>query len=369
MGGPSPGGGGVAVASERDIRRMAARFALLAFGTYLAFLLVVLALSARSGIELYMANDSETYIAPARNILEHGSFSRETHAPYLWEPYRTPGYPLMILAFLAVTGKPTAVLAAGPLLAAFVAYTLVRFTWDLFRDRRASRLAGFAAAFFPNGLGLSVMVLTDFAHGCFFLFALWATYRAIRDRSPGYAVSAAVFWMSAQLIRPTLSVAFVLIIAMGIWLARDRWQIMTTAALTLASFAVPMYLSWQVLQSHGVFVPSLQGVRQTLAPWDWIVLATVGRTVPILRVICAIPYLIFLALALMGTRAAWRRVSWGTPAILWLVFLFWIGTGSFNFFAGARYRFPGDLTLIPLAALGVTGGGMGRRGSTRRPAL
>ncbi|MCA1610777.1 MAG: glycosyltransferase family 39 protein [Acidobacteria bacterium] len=344
MGGPSPGGGGVAVASERDIRRMAARFALLAFGTYLAFLLVVLALSARSGIELYMANDSETYIAPARNILEHGSFSRETHAPYLWEPYRTPGYPLMILAFLAVTGKPTAVLAAGPLLAAFVAYTLVRFTWDLFRDRRASRLAGFAAAFFPNGLGLSVMVLTDFAHGCFFLFALWATYRAIRDRSPGYAVSAAVFWMSAQLIRPTLSVAFVLIIAMGIWLARDRWQIMTTAALTLASFAVPMYLSWQVLQSHGVFVPSLQGEM-------------------------AMAEIVIPRGEALATHQDMGRIASEAHKILWLVFLFWIGTGSFNFFAGARYRFPGDLTLIPLAALGVTGGGMGRRGSTRRPAL
>lgn len=424
--------GATAVRSERDISLLAVRFAALSFLTYLVFLLLVLMLSSRSGTALYLAPDSKTYIAPARNLVYHGVFSREPSAPYLREPYRTPGYPLLIAAFLAITGNPTSVLAAAPLLAALLAFTLVRLTWELFGDTRAARFAGFAVAFFPNGLGLSVMVLTDFAHGCFFIFALWTTLRAIRNHSAANAAAAVVFWMAAQLIRPTLSVAFVLIVAIGLWLARDRWQIAVTAVLTLLSFAVPLYLSWRTWEAHGVFVPSLQGemamaeiviprgealatgkdigqmareahlqdeqaasagstpgrniyvriynaerlrarptleryrpyvllglvreaVRQLLAPWDWIVVSAFGETVPIVRVFCGIPYLAFLALSLLGTSIAARRVGFGTPAILWYIFLFWIGTSAFNFFAGARYRLPGDLTLIPLAALGATG--------------
>jgi 4-amino-4-deoxy-L-arabinose transferase-like glycosyltransferase len=419
-----------AVRSERDISLLATRFAALSFLTYLVFLLLVLLLSSRSGTALYLAPDSKTYIAPANNLLNHGQFSRELSSPYLREPYRTPGYPLLIAAFLAITGNPMSVLAAAPLLAAFLAFTLVRLTWELFGDRHAARLAGFAVAFFPNGLGLSVMVLTDFAHGCFFIFALWATFRAIRDHSAVNGAAAALFWMAAQLIRPTLSVAFVLIVAIGVWLARDRWQIAMIAALTLLSFAVPLYLSWRTLEAHGIFVPSLQGemamaeiviprgealatgrdigemarkahlqdeqtaaagsapgrniyvriynaeraragptfqryrpyvflglameaVRQVLAPWDWIVVSVFGETVFWARVFCGILYLAFLALAVLGTSIAVRRVGFGTPAVLWFIFLFWIGTSAFNFFAGARYRLPGDLTLIPLAALGA----------------
>lgn len=421
-----------AIHSEREIFLLAVRFAALSFATYLAFLLLILALSSRSGTPRYLAGDSETYIAPANNLVLHGVFSRERSSPYLREPYRTPGYPILIAAFLAITGKPAAVLAAGPVLAALLAFSLVRLTWELFRDRGAARLAGFTVAFFPNALGLSVMVLTDFSHACFFIFALWATVRAIRNHSVLNAAAAVTFWMAAQLIRPTLSVAFVLILAIGLWLARDRWQIAMTASMILLSFVVPLYLSWRTLEAHGVFVPSLLGemamseiviprgealatgqdierlgieahikdertavadttsgrdiyariydaerrraqpileryrpyvalglareaVRQLFGPWDWIVVVVFGRTVPVVRVLCAVPYFVFVALSFLGTSMAVRRIGIATPAVLWFIFLFWIGTGAFTIFDASRYRLPGDLTLIPLAALGATG--------------
>ncbi len=427
-----------AVPSAGEISVLARKMAGLAFLTYLIFLVVVLVLSARSETPLYLKPDSQTYIAPAENLVRHGAFSRERVEPYLWEPYRTPGYPLLIAAFIAVTGRPSAVLFCAPLLASLLAYVLVRLTWDLFVDLRAARFAGMAVGFFPNGLGLSAMVLTDFLHGCVFVFAFWATYRAIRDRNVLAAASAAAFWVMAQLVRPTLSVAFILIGAFGLWLARDRRQIAITAAVILLSLPAPLYMSMRNFQAHGLFTPSLLGevavseyviphgealatgqdlerlqkqahlqdrqaaehsegnsdiyrrlydaerqraaktlnkyrsyvalglaleaVRQTLAPWDWIVLALFGTTVPMARVICGIVYLGFIALSLRGSFLARQRLGFGLPVMLWFVFFFWIATGTASSFAGARYRFPGDLALIPLAALGATGvSAVGRR--------
>jgi hypothetical protein len=49
-----------------------------------------------------LAPDSPTYIVPARNLLEHRTFSGESAPPYLWEPYRTIGYPALIAATLLV---------------------------------------------------------------------------------------------------------------------------------------------------------------------------------------------------------------------------------------------------------------------------
>lgn len=378
-----------------------------------------------------MYPDSYTYIAPAENLVRHGAFSRETAPPYVWEPYRTPGYPLLISAFIAAGAPPTSVLLCVPFLGALLAYSLVGFTWELLGDMPTARVAGIITAFFPNGWGLSTAILTDFLNGCCFIFAFVATCRAIRHRKWGTAVLAAALWMGTQLIRPTLSIAALLIGFVALWLARERRQIAIAAFLVVMTFPAPLYMSWQNLRAHNVFTPSLLGEvamaeyviprgealatgkdfpslqeeahrqdaealarskpgrnyygrlhgierqrsrrtlaryrpyvvlalaleagRQTLAPWDMVVVALFGRTVWSARVVCGLAYLLFLGFAILGSSIAMRRSGFGAPAVLWLMFAFWIATGSLSAFAGSRYRFPGDLVLIPLAALGTTG--------------
>jgi hypothetical protein len=63
-------------------------------------------------------------------------------------------------------------------------------------------------------------------------------------------------------------------------------------------------------------------------------------------------YWLFLALAAAATWEAGRRGNAAAVLVLWLSFLFWVAMASVAAVGGSRYRFPGDLLLIPLAAYG-----------------
>ena len=65
-------------------------------------------------------------------------------------------------------------------------------------------------------------------------------------------------------------------------------------------------------------------------------------------------YWFFLALAVIASRDGGKRGNGWTLLLLWLSFLFWVATASIAAVGGSRYRFPGDLLLIPLAACGWT---------------
>src|SRR5690606_16372518 len=77
---------------------------ILTFVTHLLFIVVVLILSSNRSDKLYWKSDTSSYVNLAQNLLDHAVFSRDTTAPFIWEPSRTPGYPLMIAVALEVTG-------------------------------------------------------------------------------------------------------------------------------------------------------------------------------------------------------------------------------------------------------------------------
>lgn len=411
------------------VSSIARRFAWIAFFSHLVFVAMVFSESRRTHASKSLFPDSATYIATARNLVDHGAFSREVRSPYFLEPYRTPGYPILVAAAISTTGNPAAVIFLAPVFAALLAYSLVSLTAELVPDPTACRVAGCLAAFFPNGLGLSSAVLTDFVHGCVFAAAVWMTVRTLRRLSVTGTIVAAALWICAQLIRPTLSIAVLVIAVFGLALARSRRQIVVILVLMLASLPAPLFLASKNFEAHGVFSPTLLGEetfaeyaipraealatggdpeelrrrtraeddvvagrlpgrtsysrlyeaqkehahavlrryplwvalelsmesgRQAIAPWDYLVTAFAGRTFPIARALFAGLYLAFLALAFVGTFIVAQRRGRAVALLFWVLFAFWIATGCVSTFVGSRLRFPGDLVLIPLAAIGLS---------------
>ena len=85
-----------------DASRLAGRYAVLACVTHALRISLSLVPALRT-VSL-LDGDANSYLFPARNLVERGIFSREFSAPYLWEPYRAPGYPLCIAVSMKLFG-------------------------------------------------------------------------------------------------------------------------------------------------------------------------------------------------------------------------------------------------------------------------
>ena len=107
-------------------QNLSVRYAFISFTTHMMFMLFV-AFVGRQPVPLEVAN-SVTYKMVAQNLLEHRVFSRDFSPPYLWEPYRTPGYPLLISFSMKISGDDKLVLifaAAAAGIASWVAVQMV----------------------------------------------------------------------------------------------------------------------------------------------------------------------------------------------------------------------------------------------------
>jgi hypothetical protein len=104
--------------------RLAWRYALLAVVTHALFIGVSLQPGIRESP--VVSGDSVTYVMSAENLVERGRFSRERTPPFLWEPYRTPGYPAAIAASLWLTGDVKWALFLAALSAGAAAWCAVR---------------------------------------------------------------------------------------------------------------------------------------------------------------------------------------------------------------------------------------------------
>lgn len=412
----------------RTLRR---RFSYLALTSHLIFVIVVLALSWSHGQSLYCTDDTHTYVKPARNLIEAGAFSRENAPPFVWEPYRLPGYPLLIALAFLVTGRGWPVLLLAPLFAALGTYVLVSMSWHLRPSIRAAKATGIIAAFFPNSLGLSAMMLTDAIGGCLFVVAFFLTVVAIEKPNSLRTVWSALCWVACQMIRPSLALAGLFVAGIGLARARSRRQWIVTLSLVVLTLPVPLWLSFENYQAHGIFQPSLLGMstmreylfarveasgnrrdydslrnnirhenaleaehsstvgktpygrlyqiqraqiqsiiadygwstvakvyaiellRQTLAPWDFLVVVLIGKTVQPIRIVLALLYGCFLLLALFGTVHLASSTRAPLMLAIWFSYFLWLLTGAVSTYVGSRLRFPGDLLLIPLAGIAV----------------
>jgi hypothetical protein len=204
-----------------------------------------------------IGGDAITYLLPAQSLVDHGVFSRDQEPPFLWEPYRTPTYPLMITVSLLFTGACQWTLYFAAVTAALAAFSAVRIVRMWGGTRSAEVIAACIVCFMPNSLGLSAQLLTDAIVGHLFIVWLLVTLIALSSSSRLHSAASVAILAILQGLKPTFSIAFILIVLMGLLYAISRFAWAFVLAAIFVSMIVPGALSLRNMESHGVFAPTL----------------------------------------------------------------------------------------------------------------
>ncbi|HXS38205.1 MAG TPA: hypothetical protein VN721_15995 [Flavipsychrobacter sp.] len=213
----------------------------------------------RSSLQI---SDEATYVNDANNIVAHGAFSRETSSPYLWEPYRTPGLPLIIALSLFVTKSLIPILFINVLFAGLAAFFGIKLLQLLNMERSVQTYFIVLLAILPNALGMDCYILTDsiFAYlNIIWLFFLLKGFLKNDFRSLLYSSLVLAF---AQLIKPTLSIAFIIILITAVIVKFEHLRSINFKQLIVVtglSFLAPLFMSFMNYNAHHVFSPSLLG--------------------------------------------------------------------------------------------------------------
>ncbi len=135
--------------------------------------------------------DSASYHSLAVNILNHGVFSRVSGPPFVYESFRTPGYPLLLSATYALFGDSA---LPALVLQAVIATGTVALTWLLGRKLFDSRVGAWAAILLSLDLASVCSCQTLTSETAFALLVLMAVWLLVRSLSPlrgwpGFALS------------------------------------------------------------------------------------------------------------------------------------------------------------------------------------
>ncbi len=237
---------------------LAFRYAIICLATHVLFITASL-ISGWRGTPL-LEGDAMSYVTPANNLIQHGVFSREDHPPYLWEPDRTPGYPVLIAASVFFFGGVKWGLYVAAITAALAGWSVVRLTQIWGGNLTAQHWAGVLSALLPNSLGLSSELLTDAVFGHLTVLWICLLVMVFQRGSPFALAGSALVLAVLQAVKPTIAIAAIFIIGIA-FLFRGRKAWMITIILIACSLPVPAYFSVRNLQDHGVFSPTLLGVE------------------------------------------------------------------------------------------------------------
>jgi len=191
--------------------------------------------------------DCSEYVAIAKNVWLHGTFSQGEPPDLTPDTWRTPGYPLFLAMVIGLFGAaPVVLVLAGQVLA--IGNVLLLFT--LLRGRFGVRRAMLASLLFllePYGLYYSAWLLatTFFTTALLIVWLLW--HRIQHAPTPARAMWLGVACGAAVLIRPVATLVplalFLGILSLGPWrpgrggsLSRGR-RFMLAAVFGLSVFA------------------------------------------------------------------------------------------------------------------------------------
>jgi hypothetical protein len=258
-----------------------------------------------------LRGDAIDYLQYARNLLDHGVFSRSREGqPLQADAYRGPLFPLLVAAALRFGGGHwyEGVMQLQALLGALSCMLLAQWTRP-WLGARAALGAGALLALWPHHIAATGMLLLEVPFGLALLLALLASARALRDGAAAAAVLAGIAWGAAALCNP-VALLFVPLLALGL-AARRQFRLAGALLLGFALLAGP----WE-LRSLGLDPAQRGGVRAKVnlvqGSWPSYHIAYVSRNAhpeprAILREIDAEERLIRQDTA-AGLRAMWRRM-------------------------------------------------------------
>lgn len=241
------------------VAKISLQYGILSFSTHILFILLSLIPGWRA--EPLIHGDTVTYIMDAENILKQGAFSREQATPFLWEPYRTPGYPLLLAFSQQLTGSFTFTLFLAAMLAGMGAWIAVQAAAMLGCNEKGLHFAGLAMAFLPNSLGLAALLLTDAIFGYLFLVWLFLLYVGFDRPSKPVLFASILVLLLLQTIKPTLNLGILFVTGAGFLLIRKMKDWYTTILLAGLALVIPLFFASMNYRAHRVFSPSLLGVQ------------------------------------------------------------------------------------------------------------
>lgn len=203
----------------------------------------------------YFFPDSATYLGPARNLLHGLGFVSE---PGLPETLRTPGYPLFLLPFLAITNSAVPVLVVQHLMNVALTIAIYVVVARMTRVRSAALIAGVIFAIDTPAIHYANKVLTEtpFTVLLFIVFLM-----ALRlAKAPRLSLVAATGLLAGALVlvRP---VAIVYFAVLAVVLARDL-RLRGTAVLLVSGALLPFaWGSWNRIQTGVATITTISGAN------------------------------------------------------------------------------------------------------------
>lgn len=228
-------------------------------------------------------SDSAGYVSLSEGLINHGVLSHSTRAPYELDTFRTPGYPLMLAAFKALSGSYQFFPFIQILLAVFTSLMILRIGESLW-GRAVGILASMMYLLDPTTIFHSLVLLSDIPFVFFIVLSIYLGFFAYYEQSSFIkivmtaALSGVVLGFSV-LVRPiamflpplflffyfvfnrrrlpmrTIFVSLVFFI-FGLsllvcpWLVRNKivantWSLSSVAAFNLFHYYVPEFLAYK----------------------------------------------------------------------------------------------------------------------------
>ncbi len=218
---------------------------------FLSRLLFALVVWKVGGISGFFSPDTATYIAPAQSLL-HGSFST-FGVP---EIFRTPGYPLLLAAGVALGHVVVFGILANCLLSALTAILIWKITEQLFPNSSAPLWATVLYAFEPLSAIYAMKLLSETLFCALFVLFLWffvcdlESLKFKRVMLAAATLVAATYTRPASLFFPLFLLPVMLLFPKGI---SAKWRI--TVAATFCSIFLLGIAPWMIRNEHAAGYP------------------------------------------------------------------------------------------------------------------
>ena len=204
-------------------------------------------------VERPIRSDAGEYVAYAINLVEHGTFSKDTGPSPRPDSFRSPGYPLFLAFVLRVAGRSwyPAIQWSQVLLSTLTLVSLI------FLCRRFLPFWGVAvtlglAAFSPQLVVLPVYILTETLLGFLLVTAAWLTLAAFQDFSRRIGLAAGLVWGLAYLVNETMLLGPMFVLAALLFRRRRsvRWGPAAALVLVFAVFPV-LWITRNAISTDG----------------------------------------------------------------------------------------------------------------------
>lgn len=204
-------------------------------------------------VQVPLGGDAAQYVAYAVNLKEHGTFSHARPGPDSPVPdaFRSPGYPLLIVAAFRIGGEDwhRVLLLMQACMGAFSAI----MTFALLREwvaRWPATVGGILVAGWPHLITINSYLLSETLYGALILTATYLVAKAWGSSRIAWAAGAGLVGAAAYLVNPVGLVAIVG--CMALMFAARPWK-------HVAAFAICFSLApigWEI-RNAGIDLPAV----------------------------------------------------------------------------------------------------------------